>query len=87
MALSKVSGEGVGGRTRTWLLLAGVVSKKWLDDVLGVEAAFRRAHADLKVAATLSIQILDTTLSTVFLGRGWLGALRPSAFRTAFAGF
>jgi hypothetical protein len=49
----------LGGRP----FVSSLVSKKWLDDVLGVEAAFRRAHADLKVAATLSIRILDTTLA------------------------
>jgi len=36
-----------------------------------VEAAFRRAHADLKVAATLSSQVLDTALG---IGSPW-GAL------------
>ena len=49
-----------------------------------VEAAFRRAHADLKVAATLSSQILDTTLAFGWLVPGidnWahLGGLAGSA--------
>jgi len=47
--------------------------------VIIVGAAFRRAHADLKVAATLSSQILDTTLAVVSVLPLNRGAARAAA--------
>ena len=40
--------------------------KKWLDNAAGVAPGFSPAFAALKGGATLSTQLLDTTLARIF---------------------